>query len=258
MSSIIAVMNHKGGTSKTTTAASLAVALIELGQKPVLLIDSDHTRALSTSFGVVPGEGEKTLYEALLERGVTLKRAIRHVREGLDLVPASRDLSAAEILLSTTPGGDVMLQKALQPVRADYAMILIDCPPALGKLTINALTAADGVLVPVTPAYLSLNPLEEVFATIEAVKERLNPRLRVLGILLTQFNQHTLHHREVEERVRTLYPDLLFPQIVPWTIRLQEAPAGGQTILDYQPSHPAAMAHREAAKEVLQRAHQAH
>ena len=257
MVSIIAIANHKGGTSKTTTCASLAVAFLELGQKPILMVDCDPTGALSTSFGVTPDEGEKTIYHALLERGTSLKKVIRRVRDGLDLAPSNRDLAGAEIILATQAGGELLLRKALEPIREDYAAIFLDCPPNLGKLTITALTAADGVVIPLTPAYLSLNPIGHLFETVEAVHDRLNPKLRVLGLLLTQFNRQTLHAQEVEERVRTLYPKLLFSQVIGQSVRIQEAPAGAQTILDYQPSHPASAAYRDVAKEVLHRV-QAH
>ena len=239
MGNIIAVCNNKGGTAKTTSCASLAVALLELHQRPILMVDCDPTGALSASFRSVPGDGEKTIYHALLERGTTLKRVIRPLRNGLDLAPSNRDLAAAEIILATQAGGELLLKKALEPHRDDYAFILLDCPPNLGKLTVSALTAADSVLIPLTPAYLSLNPLGHLFETVEAVRDRLNPKLKVLGLLLTQFNRQTLHAQEVEERVRSLYPDLLFSQVIGHTVRIQEAPAAGQTILDYQPSHRA-------------------
>lgn len=253
MGTVIAIANHKGGTAKTTTCASLGVALSELGYSPILLIDCDPTGALSASFGVIPAVEDKTIYHALLERGTTLRRVIRPVRDAIDLAPASRDLSAAEILLTQEAGGDAILRKTVQQVRDHYSFILLDCPPNLGKLTINALTAADGVIIPLTPAYLSLNPLGQLFDTIDAVRERLNPKLRVCGLLLTQFYRRTLHAQEVEERVRALYPDLVFSQIIGHSVRFQEAPAGAQTILDYQPNHPGALAYRELAKEVIHR-----
>jgi chromosome partitioning protein len=257
MALVIALANHKGGTAKTTTCASLGVALLELGYHPILLVDCDPTGALSASFGVFPTPEEKTIYHAMLERGTSLKRVTRSLRNGLDLAPASRDLSAAELLLPQEAAGDVMLRQTLQPVREVYPFILLDCPPNLGPLTINALTAADGVLIPLTPAYLSLNPLQQLFDTIEAVRTRLNPTLQLWGLLLTQFNRNTLHAQEVEERLRALYPALLLPQVIGQSVRFQEAPAGAQTILDYQPSHPGARAYRDVAKEVIRRA-QAH
>ena len=176
----------------------------------------------------------------MLERGTSLKRIIRSLRNGLDLASASRDLSAAELLLPQEAAGDVMLRNTLQPIREVYPFTLLDCPPNLGLLTINALTAADGVLIPLTPAYLSLNPLQQLFDTIEAVRTRLNPMLQLWGLLLTQFNRNTLHAQEVEERLRALYPELLLPQVIVQSVRFQEAPAGAQTILDYPPTHPGA------------------
>ena len=173
MASIIAIANNKGGTSKTTTCASLAVALHELGQKPILMVDCDPTGALSTSFGISPGQDEKTLYHALLEPATTIKQVTRQLRPGLDLVPANRELSAAEMILPTKTGGEQLLRKKLEAARRDYAIVLLDCPPNLGKLTVNALTAADGLVIPLTAAYLSLNPLAHLFETVEADQTRI-------------------------------------------------------------------------------------
>lgn len=251
---IIAISNHKGGTAKTTTCASIAAAIGELGQGPVLVVDCDPTGALTTSFKVHPKPGEKTVYHALLERGTSLRSTIRKVNDRLHLVPAERDLAAAEILLIQQPGGEFALQKALREVEAEYPYVLLDCPPNLGKLTVNALAAADGVLIPLTPAYLSLNPMAHLMETIETVRERLNPSLRLLGLLLTQFNRRMLHAVEVEERLRSTYPGLVFEQVIAPSVRFQEAPAGGVTILEYEPNHPGAAAYRAVAKELIHRA----
>lgn len=253
---VIAFSNHKGGTAKTTSCASVAVALLELGQGPVLLVDCDPTGALSASFNAIPKAGEKTIYHALLERGTSLKNVIRTIRPGLDLAPANRDLAAAEIILPHEAGGDLVLKKALAEAGNTYTFILLDCPPNLGKLTINALAAADGVVIPLSPAYLSLNPMGQLVDTIESVTERLNPKLKIHGLLLTRFDRRLLHAQEVEGHLRERFPGMVFKQVIAPSVRFEEAPAGGVTILDYQPDHPGSIAYREVTKELLEHIHE--
>jgi chromosome partitioning protein len=256
LKAVIAFSNHKGGTAKTTSCASVAASLLELGHGPVLVVDCDPTGALSAGFNAIPPDGAKTIYHALLERGTTLKDVIRTVRPGLDLAPANRDLAAAEIILPHEPGGDVILRKALREVEGSYAFVLLDCPPNLGKLTINALSAADGVVIPLSPAYLSLNPMGQLVDTIEHVTERLNPKLKIYGVLLTRFDRRLLHAKEVEEHLRGRFPDMVFKQVIAPSVRFEEAPAGGVTILEYQPGHPGAIAYREVTKELLEHVHE--
>lgn len=253
MSKTLAISNHKGGTGKTTSCASLAVALTEFGKK-VLSIDLDPQASLSLSLGVDGNRLQKTIYNALLERGVSLKDIIVGVRKFIDLAPANRDLAAAEIILAQETGGELLLADTLKNSKNKYDYTLIDCPPSLGRLTINALAAADWVLIPVNSSFLAIKPLGQLLETIHTVKERLNPKLQILGILLTQFNSRTLHASEVEERVRQIFKDQVFKSVITRSVRFEEAPVQGKTILEYSSAHKGATGYREFAKEVIKRA----
>jgi len=250
---ILAIVNHKGGSTKTTTAATLAVALADFNKRTkVLLCDLDPQASLTATFGLDNNEHPKTLYHALLERGTKITDVKTHIRDRLDLVPANRNLAAGEVLLlRDDKEGDFYLRRALTPVRKEYAYILLDCPPNLGKLTINALVAADRVIIPVTCSFLAVKALGQLLDTIEQVRARLNPSLDIMGILLTRFSR-TLHAAEVERRIREIFKGQVFKTVIGHSVRFEEAPAAGKTILDYEPSHPGAVAYRAFAKEVLQ------
>lgn len=248
---IIAVVNHKGGSTKTTTAATLAVALVELDQHArVLLCDLDPQASLTATFGLDSTDHPKTIYHALLERGTGVTAARVPLRERLDLVPANRNLAAGEVLLLQEDDGDLYLRRALAPVQRHYDYILLDCPPNLGKVTINALVAAQRVIIPVTCSFLAVKALGQLFDTIDEVKARLNPSLAIMGILLTRFSR-TLHAAEVEKRLRDIFKAQVFRTVISHSVRFEEAPAVGQTILDYAPSHPGALAYRAFAHEVI-------
>lgn len=248
---IIAIVNHKGGVGKTTTAASLGTALTEHGHR-VLLVDLDPQASLTVTFADNQPH-PKTIYHGLLEEGVNLHDTIVPIRDRFALIPANRDLAAADLLLAQEPAGELYLRRALAPLTPAYDMILIDCPPNLAKLTINALVAADRVLIPLTCSFLSLKPLGQLLDTIEQVKARFNPSLEILGFLLTRFSRTTVHAAEVEERVREMFKAKVFATVIGQSVRFEEAPAAGQTILEYEPSHPGAVAYRALAKEVIHR-----
>jgi chromosome partitioning protein len=248
---IIAIVCHKGGVAKTTSAATLGVALAtDEPRRRVLLADLDFQASLTTSFGVNPEERGKTIYHALLEEGTQLTDVLVPVREGLDLAPANRDLAAAESLLLQEQDGDLYLRQALAPARDQYDYLLLDCPPNLGRLTINALVAANYVLIPVNPSFLAVKALGQLMQTITLVQERRNPSLALMGILLTRVNR-TLHAAEVETRVRHIFPNHVFTTTISQSVRFEEAPAAGKTILDYDPFHPGALAYRALAKEII-------
>jgi chromosome partitioning protein len=245
-----ALANQKGGVGKTTTVLNLGAALAELGKR-VLVIDLDPQGSLTASLGGHPDELEKTIYHALLQEEISLREVlIRGVKPGLDLAPANPDLAAAELLLRGENRGKT-LRKALSPVKGSYDYLLIDCPPSLGLLTVNALAASDGAIVPVSCSFLSLRGLRQLSETIGKVKRELNPRLELTGILLTQFDRRTRHAKEVVDRVRQFYGRRVFRTVIPRTVRFDEAPVLGQSILEYAKDSPGALAYQKLAKEVI-------
>ncbi len=248
---IIAVVNHKGGSTKTTSTATLAVALAELQPHiRVLAVDCDPQASLTATFGLEAEDRPKTLYHALLEQGTGVTDVLVPVRERVDLVPANRNLAAAEVLLLNDEQGNLALRQALASVYAQYAYIVLDCPPSLGKLTINALAAADKIIIPVTCSFLAVKALGQLLDTIEEVQRQLNPSLTIMGLLLTRLSR-TLHAAEVEKRLRQIFPSQVFDTVIGHSVRFEEAPAAGQTILEYAPDHPGALAYRAFAHEVL-------
>jgi chromosome partitioning protein len=250
---VLAIACHKGGTAKTTSTATLAVALAQEGQR-VLACDLDHQAALTTTFGIQADQGQRTVYHALLQEGIGLAQVIVPVGECLDLAPSHRDLAAGEVLMQQAgDDGDLYLREALAPLRDQYDYILMDCPPNLGKLTINALVSADRVIIPVNPSFLAVRALGQLLETIELVRARRNPSLAIMGILLTRVSR-TLHAAEVEARLRQMFPDQVFSTAIGQSVRFEEAPVTGKTILDYEPWHPGALAYRAVAKEILNHA----
>jgi chromosome partitioning protein len=249
MARTISVANQKGGVGKTTTVLNLGSALQKEGKR-VLLVDLDPQAALSTSLAVPVARLPVTVYQVLLAQ-IPILRAIRHSPAGLDLVPANIDLAAAEIELAAELGRERILAEALQPVTGQYDFILVDCPPSLGLLTINALVAAGEVLIPLQCEYLAMKGMNLLLRTIDRVKAKLNPDLEVAGILVTMYNTRTVHAQEVLEEVRTAFGGKVFPMVVRTSVRFKEAPAAGQSILDYAALHEGAAAYRALAKELL-------
>lgn len=247
---IIAIANRKGGTAKTTTAVNLGASLAELGKR-VLLVDLDPQGNLSTYLGIDKDNLKKTIYNALLENGVQVSDIIYQKYEKLDIAPANNDLSASEVLLVNEIGRETVLAKTLQPLNSNYEYILIDCPPNLGLLTINALTAASKVIIPIECAFLSTQGLKQLLQTIATVQERLNSKLEVMGILLTKYDSRTSHAQEVVEEVRKAFQNKVFSTIINKTVRFDESPVVGQSILEYASDSPGAIAYRQLAKEVI-------
>jgi chromosome partitioning protein len=244
---VIAFANQKGGVAKTTTTLNLGVALVERGKR-VLCVDLDPQSNLTMSQGVDPDELERTMFDVLVHK-TPIEDVILH-RE-IDLAASSIDLAGAELALSSMIGRERALQKALLPVRGSYDYVLIDTPPSLGLLTINALTAADGVIVPVQCEYLSLRGLIQLENTLTMIRENLNPDVRIKGILPTMFDGRTLHSREAVEILQENFGDLVFETKIRKTIRYAEAPVKGTSVLKYDSKGNAAKAYRDLAGEVL-------
>jgi chromosome partitioning protein len=244
---VIAFANLKGGVAKTTTTLNLGVALAEKGQK-VLLVDLDPQGNLSMSQGLNPDEIERSMFDVLVHK-IPIQDVIEH-RE-VDLAVSSIDLAGAELSLSSMIGRERALEKALAPIRDDYDFILIDTPPSLGLLTINALVAADGVMVPVQCEYLSLRGLVQLENTLTMIRENLNPRVEIQGILPTMFDKRLLHSKEAIEILTENFGDLVFNTKIRKTVRFAEAPVKGQSVMSYDPSGEAAALYRDLAKEVL-------
>ncbi len=250
MAQVIAVANQKGGVGKTTTTVNLGAALMERGKR-VLLLDMDPQGALSTVLGVDANQLETTLYNALIDPDVRLEGIILPIRPGLDLVPSNIDLSAAEIELISEMGRESILKDLLKPLLKRYDYVFLDCPPSLGLLTVNALTAADSVLIPLQCEYLAMRGLQLLLKTIKKIKSKLNPRLEILGILGTMYNARTIHSREVMEEVRASFGEQVFDVVIRDTIKFAEAPVVHQTILEYASSHDGAQAYRKLAEVII-------
>jgi chromosome partitioning protein len=249
---IIAVANQKGGVGKTTTAINLGAALAELGRK-TLLIDLDPQAALSVGFGINSYELDETIYNALVDPANTSLQSIAHyeVRPNLDLVPSNIDLAAAEMELIAAIGREYILKEILEPARKRYDYILIDCAPSLSLLTINALTASDSVLVPLQCEYLALRGMRTLIEVIGKVQNKLNPSLKILGILGTMYNTRTIHAQEVMEEVRSVFRDKVFDVVIHSSIKFAEAPVAHQSILEYASTHPGAVAYRTLAEVIV-------
>ncbi len=248
---IMAMCNQKGGVGKTTSTINLGAALVEYGRK-VLLIDLDPQGALSVGLGVPAQNLDRTIYNALMERRTSLKDVrVSTDIPGLDLVPSNIDLSAAEVQLVSEVAREQTLLRVLADVRDEYDYILIDCQPSLGLLTVNALTAAQGVVIPLECEFFSLRGVALLVDTIEKVKERLNPELEISGILATMYDARTVHCREVFSRVVEAFGDTVFQTVIQRTVRFPETTVAGQPITTWAPTSSGASAYRDLAKEVL-------
>ena len=247
MAKVLAFANQKGGVAKTTTTFNLGVAFQELGHR-VLAVDLDPQGNLTMSLGLNPDSVRPSMYDVLVNQ-VEIEDAL--FQRELDVVVSSIDLAAAEIALSSLIGRERALSKALMQVADQYDYIFIDTPPSLGLLTINALTAADGVIVPVQCEYLSLRGLAQLERTLELVRENLNPRVHIAGILPTMYDSRTVHGREAVEVLKNSFGDLVFDTVVRKTIKFAEAPVKGESVLKYSPKSEAANTYRRLAREVL-------
>jgi|Tabmets5t2r1_1033131.scaffolds.fasta_scaffold45500_1 chromosome partitioning protein len=244
---VIAFANQKGGVAKTTSTLNLAVALSEEGYK-VLVIDMDPQGNLTMSQGFNPDQIERSMFDVLVHR-LPIDQVIETAE--VDLAVSSIDLAGAELALSSMIGRERALEKALNPIKERYDFILVDTPPSLGLLTINALVAANGVIVPVQCEYLSLRGLVQLENTLSMIRENLNPDVGIQGILPTMYDGRTLHAREAIEILQENFGDLVFKTRIKKTVRYAEAPVKGSSVLKYDPTGNAAAAYRELAKEVL-------
>ena len=240
MASVIAFANQKGGVAKTTSTLNLAVALAEQ-RKRVLTVDLDPQGNLTMSQGLNPDTIERSMYDVLVHR-LPLEQVIHK---------GEIDLAGSELALSSMIGRERALERALLPVKSEYDYVLIDTPPSLGLLTINALVASDGVIVPVQCEYLALRGLVQLENTLSMIRENLNPNVAIQGILPTMFDGRTLHAREAVEILQENFGDLVFKTRIRKTVRYAEAPVKGLSVLKYEPQGSAAQAYRELAKEVM-------
>ncbi len=250
---ILAMCNQKGGVGKTTSTINLGAALAEQGRR-VLLVDLDPQGALSVGLGVNPLQLDRTVYNLLMDRDVTVDDVMLKTNiAGMDLLPSNIDLSAAEVQLVNEVAREQTLLRALTPVLEDYDIVLMDCQPSLGLLTVNALTAAHGVIIPLECEFFALRGVALLIQTIEKIKERLNPQLELEGILATMYDARTLHGREVLARVVEAFGDRVFHTVINRTVRFPETTVAGEPITTYASSSAGATAYRDLAKEVLAR-----
>ena len=248
---IIAMCNQKGGVGKTTTTINLGAALAETGRR-VLLVDFDPQGSLSVGLGVNPHTLDLSIYNLLLSRDTDVHDVILESPvENMDLLPANIDLSAAEVQLVSEVAREHTLRRVLKPVRDRYDVIIIDCAPSLGLLTVNALTAADQVIIPLECEFFALRGVALLTDTIAKVTERINPDLEILGIVGTMYDGRTLHSREVLERVVEAFGDKVFHTVIKRTVKFPDASVSAEPILSYASSHPGAEAYRQVARELI-------
>ena len=249
---VLAVVNQKGGVGKSTTAVNLAASLGQAGVK-VLLIDLDPQGNATSGFGLNKNQRELCVYDALLG-DTPLEQIIEPVEiEHVFVVPATIQLAGAEIELVSAMSREGRLKAILEPVRKDFEFIIIDCPPSLGLLTINALTAADGLVIPIQCEYYALEGLSKLLDSVRLVKTHLNPDLEVFGVVMTMYDSRTRLAQQVVDEVQDFFEDKVFKTLIPRTVRLSEAPSFGQPVTLYDPHGKGADAYRSLAKEVMDR-----
>jgi chromosome partitioning protein len=248
----IAIFNQKGGVGKTTTNINLAACLAVMGKK-VLVIDIDPQGNTTSGLGISKKDLKLSTYELLTEENINTKDTIMRTGvENMDIIPANAQLAGAEIELVQIPGREKILKKAIENIRNDYDYIFIDCPPSLGLLTINSLTAVDAVLVPIQCEFYALEGVSQLMSTIEIVKKNLNPGLTIQGVILSMFDGRTNLSIQVVEEVKKYFKEKVYTTVIPRNVRLAEAPSYGMTIAEYDPKSTGAEAYREFALEFLE------
>ena len=252
MARIISVANQKGGVGKTTTTVNLGACLAQDGKK-VLLIDSDAQGNATSGLGVRKPDVKQDIYDVLVNEVSIKETIIKTSRENLSIVPATLQLAGAEIELTSMMARESRLKSALAEVSDEYDFILVDCPPSLGHLTINAFTASDAILIPVQCEYYALEGLSQLLNTVRLVQKHFNPGLEIEGVLLTMYDARTNLGAEVVEEVRRYFPEKVYDTIIPRNVRLSEAPSHGKPIIDYDPRSKGAEVYQALAKEVLVR-----
>jgi chromosome partitioning protein len=249
---VLAIVNQKGGVGKTTTAINLGAALAELGH-PVLLIDLDPQANSTSGLGLDPSRARATVYQLLAGDAAVDEVTVETAVPLLSLVPSHMDLAGAEIELATLGERETRLRSAIESVPDGIECVIIDCPPSLGLLTLNALTAATSMLIPTQCEYFALEGLRHLIYTHQLVRSSLNPKLAIAGILMTQFDGRTTLSWDVLEEVRRSYPTHVLKTLIPRNVRISEAPSHGKPVIQYDPSSRGAAAYRALAKELLER-----
>lgn len=252
MGRIIAITNQKGGVGKTTTAINLSACLAEAGQQ-VLLVDFDPQGNASSGLGIERGDLEKTVYDVLSEEASIEESLVKNIQDHLDLLPSDMNLAGAEIEFQEVEDNEKLLQNCLSKIQQNYDFIIIDCPPSLNILTINAMTAADTVLVPIQCEYYALEGLNQVLKTVDLVKRKLNPQLELEGVVFTMYDARTKLSLEVVESVKNNLNRTIYKTIIPRNVRLAEAPSHGLPINVYDSRSTGAESYRMLAAEVMSR-----
>ena len=246
----IAIANQKGGVGKTTTVINLGVALAHL-EKKVLLIDMDPQGTLTAGVGINANGLEHTIYNAMMDSHEPANRIVRPVKAYLDLLPANNDLAAAEIELIPELRREMILRRVLEPLDGWYDYILIDCPPSLSLLTVNALCASDGVIIPMQCEYFAMRVIQLLLDSINRTKARLNPDLELIGILATMYSTGTVHAREVLDELRAAFGDKVFDVVIFSSIRFAEASVANKALIEYSSKHKGAKAYQKLAQEIV-------
>lgn len=249
---IISIVNQKGGVGKTTTAVNLADQLARRKQK-TLLIDLDPQGNTTSSFGIDKNEPEHTIYDSLINNLPIEDIIIKEARNNLDLIPSNIDLAGSEVELVSIVSRETILKNVLESIKDNYQIILIDCPPSLGLLTINALTSSNAIIIPIQAEYYALEGLSQLLGTVGMINEELNPDLYIMGVLVTMFDTRTQLAHQVSDEIKNFFGDLVFDTIIPRNVRLSEAPSFGIPIQEHDKWSKGARSYKALAREVIKR-----